>query len=87
MKVTVIEKKALSVEEYFDKIIRYLKDTMNNSRKSGTWKIQLTIVNNFIAFIDNDEGCAMHSKIEIVIKHETNVRFLKKININLLKKI
>ena len=35
---------------------------MNNLKKSGTWKIQLTIAINFIPFIENDEECVMHSK-------------------------
>ena len=35
---------------------------MNNLKKSDTWKIQLTIANNFISSIDNDEEHVMHSK-------------------------
>ena len=61
MKVTVIEI-TLSVEEYLDKISPYLKDIINNLKKSNTCKIQLTIANNFISSIDNDEECVMHSK-------------------------
>ena len=50
----------LSVEEYLNKIRSYLKDIslINND----TRKIQLTIANNFIYFIDNDEERVMHSK-------------------------
>ena len=40
-------KKSLSVEEYLDKIRPYLKDIINNLKKSGTWKILLTVANNF----------------------------------------
>ena len=40
--------KTLSVEEYLNKIRRYLKDIINNLKKCDTWKIQLTIENNFI---------------------------------------
>ena len=29
---------------------------------NGNFKIQLTIANNFISSIDNDEECVMHSK-------------------------
>ena len=47
--------KTLSVEEYLNKIRPYLKDIINNLKKSDTWKIQLTIANNFISSIDNDE--------------------------------
>ena len=34
--------KTLSVEEYLNKIIPYLKDIINNLKKSNTLKIQLT---------------------------------------------
>ena len=40
-------KKSLSVEEYLDKIRPYLKDIINSLKKSGTWKILLTVANNF----------------------------------------
>ena len=53
----------------------YLKDIINNLKKSGTWKIQLTIANNFISSIDNDEEPVMHSKrdnIEIMISDEVD---------------
>ena len=55
--------KTLSVEEYLNKISPYLKDIINNLKKSGTWKIQLTIANNFISSIDNDEDHVIHSNI------------------------
>ena len=45
--------KTPSFEEYFNKIRPYLKDT-NNVKKSGTWKIQLTIASNFISYLDKD---------------------------------
>ena len=32
--------KTLSVEEYLNKTIPYLKDIMNNLKKSDTWDIQ-----------------------------------------------
>ena len=60
--------KTLSVEEYLSKDI-------NNLKKSVTWKIELTIPNNFISSIDNDEGRVMHSKsdnIEIMINDEAD---------------
>ena len=55
--------KTLSVEEYLNKISPCLKDIINNLKKSGAWKIQLTIANNFISSIDNDEDHVMHSNI------------------------
>ena len=39
------------------------------------WKIQLTITNNFISSLDNDEECVMHLKsdtIEIMINDEAD---------------
>ena len=66
--------KTLSVEEYLNKIRPYLKDIINNLKKSDTWKSQLTIANNFIFSIDNDE-CVIHSKsdnIEIMINDEAD---------------
>ena len=67
--------KTLSVEEYLNKIRSYLKDLINNLKKSDTWKIQLTVANNFISSIDNDEEHVMHSKndnLEIMIKDEAD---------------
>ena len=67
--------KTLSVEEYLNKIRPYLKDIINNLKKSDTWKIQLTIANNFISSIDNDEERVMHSKsdnIEIMINDQVD---------------
>ena len=58
-------------EEYLNKVSPYLKDIINNLKKSDTWKTQLAIVNDFISSIDNDEVGVMHSKsdnIEILIK-------------------
>ena len=46
---------------------------MNNLKKADTWKIQLTIANNSISSIDNDEERVMHSKsdsIDIMINNE-----------------
>ena len=37
-----VRNKTLSVEEYLNKIIPYLKDIINNLKKSNTLKIQLT---------------------------------------------
>ena len=46
----------LSVEEYLDKFRPYLKDIINDLKKSGTQKIQLTKIINFISSKDdNDE--------------------------------
>ena len=53
--------KTLSVEEYLNKIRPYLKD-LNSLNKSDTWKIKLTIANNFIYSIDNDKLCNVFKK-------------------------
>ena len=65
--------KILSVEEYLNKIRPYLKDIINNLKKSDTWKIQLTVADNIIFSRDHDEERVMHSKsdsIEIMINNE-----------------
>ena len=62
--------KALSIEEYLDKIRPYIKDIINDLKKSDTEKLQLTIVINFISSKDTGEEHVMHSKsdnIEIMI--------------------
>ena len=55
--------KTLSVEEYLNKIRPYLKDIINNLKKSDTWKIQLIIANNYISSLNNDEEHVIHSKV------------------------
>ena len=40
----------------------YLKDIINNLKKSDPWKIHLTIAINFTFSKDNDEERVMHSK-------------------------
>ena len=53
----------------------YLKDIINNLKKSNTWKIQLAIASNYISSIDNNEKRVMHSKsdkIEIMVIDETD---------------
>ena len=67
--------KALSVEKNVNKVRPYLKDIINNLKKSDTWKIQSTIAINFISSVDNDEEHVMHSKSgnkEILINGEAD---------------
>ena len=54
--------KILRIKEYLDKTKRYLEDILNNLRKSGKLKIQLTIAINFIYFKGIDEKHVLHSK-------------------------
>ena len=53
--------KTISVEKYLNKSRPYLKGIINYPKKSHWWKIQLTIVINFIYPKDNDEERVMHS--------------------------
>ena len=66
----------LSVEECLDKIKPYLKDIINDLRKSDERKIQLTIIINFIfSNDDKDEQRVMHSKsgnIEIMTSDDAD---------------
>ena len=48
--------KTLSVEVHLNKISSYSKDIINNLKKRHTWKIQLTIANNFISSLDYDKS-------------------------------
>ena len=70
------DRKTLSVEEHLSKIKPYLKDIVNNLKKSETWKIQLTITTNFISSNDdNDEECVVHSEndnTEIMMSSEAD---------------
>ena len=62
-------------EEYLNNVRPYLKNIINNLKKSDRWKIQLEIENNLISSIDNDEKHVMHSKsdnIEIMISDEAD---------------
>ena len=47
--------RALSIEEYLDKIRPYLKVIVNNTKISDTWKIQLTLASNIISSKDTGE--------------------------------
>ena len=67
--------KTLSLEEYINKIRPYLKDIINNLKKSDTWKIQLTTANTFISSVNNDDESLMHSEsdyIDIMMNDETD---------------
>ena len=48
---------------------------INDLRKSGTWKVQLTTAINFISSEDFDEERAMHFK-------DKNTEFMTYVNIN-----
>ena len=69
-------KKTLSTEGYLNKIRpNLIKDTINDLKKSDTWKIRLTIAINFTPSKDNNEERVMHSKsdeIEIMINNKAD---------------
>ena len=62
VKIILDTNKTLSVEEYLNRIIPFLKDIINNLNKSDIQKTQLIIANNFISSTGNDEERVMHSK-------------------------
>ena len=43
------------IEKDLNKFRPYLKNCINNLKKSETWKAQLIIANNFVFSIDNDK--------------------------------
>ena len=49
MKLMVIE-----IKHYKSKVRPYLKDKINDLKKSDTWKIQLTIAINFISHAETN---------------------------------
>ena len=56
----------LTLYEYFDKIIPYLKDMIDDYKSKGEWKIQITMAIIFISFIDNNETQIMHTKSDSI---------------------
>ena len=67
--------KTLSREQSLHKIRPYLKDIINDLKKTDTWKIQLAIEINFIYSKDYDEESLRHSKsdnIEIMINDKAD---------------
>ena len=54
--------KTLSIEVYLNRVWPYLKDIINNLKKSDTWNVQLTIENKFCSSKNNNEERIMHSK-------------------------
>ena len=52
--------KLLSVKECFYETKPYLKDIINDLKKSDTWKMQLNIAINFIFFKNNDQEFVIH---------------------------
>ena len=67
--------KILTIKEYLDMIKPYLSDMINSYITQDEWKIQLTIVINFISSKGSDETRIMHSKsdnIDIMMGSETD---------------
>ena len=51
------------MKEYLNKIEPYLKDIINNSKKSDVWKIQLIKAINFVSSKDIEKERAMHQRV------------------------
>ena len=52
----------LALWKYFNKIIPYLRDMIDNHKGKGEWKIQLVMRIIFVSFIDANETQVMHTK-------------------------
>ena len=66
--------KTLSIKEYFNMVRPYLRDIINDYKSQGEWKIQLTMIINFISSKDYDEIRTMRAKsnnIKIMMGNET----------------
>ena len=50
----------LSLEEYFDMIIPYLIDLINDLKTSGEWKIQFVMLNRCISSKNFGETCLIY---------------------------
>ena len=67
--------KKLSPKEYLDMIRLYLHDVINDHKARGEWKIQLTMLINFIPYKDSNDISIIHTKsdnIEIMMGSETD---------------
>ena len=56
----------LALCEYFDKIIPYLKDMIDDYKTKGEWKIQIIMKIIFVSYIDKNETHVMHTKSDNV---------------------
>ena len=64
----------LSLAEYLNIIIPYLREMIDNHKDRGKWKIQLTMKINFVSVLDNTQFQEMHTKsdnIEIMLGIKT----------------
>ena len=57
-----LKNQTLSTEEYLDEVKPYLKDMINDLKKSDTWKIQLTVEINIVPSKDTDVEHEIHSR-------------------------
>ena len=56
----------LALWEYFNKIIPYLRDTIDNHKAKDEWKIQLVMRFIFVSFIDANETQVMLKRVIIL---------------------
>ena len=52
----------LSLEDYLNIIMPFLKDMINNLKNYGVWKIQLTMRINFVSSLDTNEFRIMYTQ-------------------------
>ena len=57
----------LSIEEYLNEIRPYLKDIINNLKKSDNWKSKLILGINSMSSKETDEESIMLSKIDNIV--------------------
>ena len=64
-----------SINEYFDKITIDLQNLINNKKRQGEWKLQITMKIIFISFNDNDKQQIMYTtkdNVSIMRAYATN---------------
>ena len=60
---------------YIEKVRLHLHDMIGNLKKTGEWKIHLTMKPKFISLTDGNEKCAMYFKSDnsiVMIDNHTN---------------
>ena len=67
--------KSISIKKYLGKIREHLRRMINDKKKIGEWKIQLTIKTNFISskdFMDVRDMFSKSDNVEIMMGYDTN---------------
>ena len=75
--------KSISIVSYLNKIRKHLRKMKDDKRKSGEWKVQLVLKNNFISSKNFNDTRGMHSKsdnVEIMMGFDSNEIIKKRFN-------